>query len=97
MLTQAGAAVAGAREGAMKNQPAWGVALLLALLLLGGGWIYFRRTYGFAVLDHYGHTLLGALPYDQDRGLNFEDMRTRDIGPLELTWWPHTRWWHQHH
>jgi hypothetical protein len=64
-----------------KNRIAWGLALLLAVLVLGGSWIGIRRTYGFVIFDRPGHTVLGSLPSTGG------DMHIVLMGDRVLLWW----------
>jgi hypothetical protein len=63
----------------MKNRMAWGLALLLALLLLGGAGIGLRRTYEF-----------NALSSDGDWGFGYEELRggfhTLGLGRVLVVW-----------
>jgi hypothetical protein len=65
----------------MRNRVAWGLALLLAVLLLSGGGVLIRRTYYFDVRSFSGRLTFGYEVYPAGSHVLY-------IGPLRVIWWP---------
>ena len=62
------------------NSVAWGLAVLLAVLLLGGAGVGIRHTYEVHLTYYAGARSIEC-------GTLFEFNRFLFLGPLRFTWW----------
>jgi ABC-type transporter Mla subunit MlaD len=72
----------------MKNRTAWGVAVVLAVLLLGGGGVLIHRTYGFTTFQtqvSVAFSQVHAMPIG-GRGTPVK-LHGVQIGHTTLLWW----------
>jgi hypothetical protein len=73
-----------------KNRIAWGLALLLAGLVLGGSWVGIRRTYGFGgwigLRGSRIRNVHGAWEFGAGEG-PVKGLYVVRLGPVLVAWW----------